>query len=285
MLQPIKSLLKPLFMKALVGAVATRWRSRAPGRAHGLPARLVVTLTSYPKRFDVLELTLKTLLTQSVQPDAVLLWIAHGDMAQLPKGVLALQQDGLTIRATEDLRSYKKIVPALAEFADAFLVTADDDVYYQKDWLRIFCEAYRAGDKTVLAQRAHRMVVESGQLLPYDQWPFEISDPKPGWDVFFTGVGGVFYPPGSLHADVGDVATLLALCPNGDDIWLNWMTRLAGNKVRKVGTRSRFYEWPGSQGVALQNTNRAGGGGNDRQFAAIIERYGIPGFAKTAGGH
>ncbi|WP_182422182.1 glycosyltransferase family 2 protein [Aureimonas sp. ME7] len=276
MLSLVRRTLKPLFYGALAGLVEARWRARRPGRPSGLPAPLVVSLTSYPKRFDALVPTLKTLLTQSVRPDAVLLWIADGDMEKLPSEIRAMEADGLQIRPTVDLRSYKKIIPALAEHSDAFIVTADDDVYYPRDWLATLCEAYVPGDRTILAHRAHRMSVENGRLLPYDRWPFEISDQTPGWDVFFTGVGGVFYPPASLHPDVGDVETLLALCPTGDDIWLNWMARRAGNRVRKVGPKRRFFEWPGSQDGALQTVNRGEGDGNDRQFAAIVARYGLP---------
>jgi hypothetical protein len=53
------------------------------------------------------------------------------------------------------------------------------------------------------------------------------------------------------------------------------MARLNGATVRKVGPKRRFYEWPGSQGVALQNNNRGSDGGNDRQIAYIVAEYGV----------
>lgn len=273
-----KAFLKPAWLAALAGWVEARWRFRRPGKPHGLPGRLVVSLTSYPKRFDVLHLTLKTLLAQTAAADATILWIAHEDMGKLPANVRALEKHGLTIRATEDLRSYKKIIPALAEYADAFIVTADDDVYYPAGWLETFCEAYVPGEKAALSYRAHRMAFDGAALAPYDSWSFEITDPKPGADIFFTGVGGVFYPPDILHADAGNVGLLQKLCPTTDDVWLNWMVRLNGAQVRKIGPKVRFHEWPGSQGVALQNGNRGGEGGNDRQIANIVGVYGLPGI-------
>lgn len=278
MIQILKSLLKPYFLKLLEAKVALKWHFRKPGARHSLPHRLVVTLTSYPKRFDVLALTLKTLMDQTVQADATVLWIAEADAAALPADVRALEKHGLTIRTCADLRSYKKIIPALHEFGDAFLVTADDDVHYPPNWLETFCKAYKPGEKAALAYRAHRMVMNAGKLAPYDQWHFEITDQAPAKDVFFTGVGGVFYPPGLLHQDVTNEALFMKLCPVGDDIWLNWMVRLNGGTVRKVGPKQRFYEWPGSQGVALQNTNRGTDGGNDQQITRIVDAYGMPGF-------
>jgi hypothetical protein len=274
----VKAVARPFGLAALARWVDLRWCFRRRGKPHGLPNRLVVSLTSYPKRFDVLHLTLKTLLTQSVAADVTILWIAHGDMDKLPSNVRALEKDGLTIRATEDLRSYKKIIPALAGYKDAFIVTADDDVYYPSDWLRTFCEAYKPGEKAALSYRAHRMAFDGKALAPYDSWTFEIADPAPGTDVFFTGVGGVFYPPDVLHADVTKVGLLQKLCPTTDDVWLNWMVRLNGAQVRKIGPRRRFREWPGSQEIALQNSNRGGDGGNDRQIANIVSVYGLPGI-------
>lgn len=273
----LKTAIKPAFMKGLELWTRLRWRARRKAPPHGLPSRLIVSLTSYPKRYDVLDLTLKTLLTQDVAADAVILWIAHKDMAALPESVRALEKHGLTIRATDDLRSYKKIVPVLVENPDAIVLTADDDVYYPPFWLRHFVEAYRPGVAEVLCYRAHRMARNGDGFLPYDQWQFEIPEPEAGPDVFFTGVGGVLYPPGVLPPQTLDIEQLTALCPTTDDVWLNWMARLNGATVRKIGKKLRFYEWPGSQGVALQNINRGGSSGNDEQIAKISEVYPLPG--------
>jgi hypothetical protein len=278
-IRALKSVLKPAFMRGLEGWTQWqwRWRNHRPGGAHRLPHRLVVSLTSYPKRFDVLELTLKTLLMQDVRPDDVVLWIAHEDMRHIPPAIAELQNDGLTIRATDDLRSYKKIIPGLQHYSDAIIVTADDDVYYPRDWLRRLTREYRDGVAEVLCHRAHLMRRAGDGFLPYDSWTFNIRTGASTPEVFFTGVGGVLYPPGVLHGDVTDVARIRELCPNTDDVWLNWMARLNGAAVRKVDGWIRFYEWSGSQDVALQNSNRGENGGNDLQIANLVRAYGIPG--------
>jgi hypothetical protein len=272
-----KALAKPAYLSGLAAWTSLRMGFLKPGARHGLPHRLVVSLTSYPKRFDVLHLTIKSLLAQDMAADVVVLWVAHDDLRKLPQNVRALEERGLTIRATDDLRSYKKIIPALEAYGDAFIVTADDDVYYPRRWLRTFCEAYRANEREVLCYRAHRILLDEHGVAPYADWTFEITDTEPAADIFFTGVGGVFYPPGIFHADVADQARLMELCPSTDDVWLNWMVRLGGARIRKVGPRLRFHEWGGSQAVALQNTNRFGTSGNDQQLANIIRAYGYAG--------
>jgi hypothetical protein len=276
----LKALAKPIYLATLAGWTQARWHFRRPGRAHGLPHPIVISLTSYPKRYDVLALTLKTLMTQTVAADTVILWIADKDMDALPESVRALEKQGLTIRATDDLRSYKKIIPALAAYADSIIITADDDVYYPNTWLETFRKAYRPGERAALAYRAHRMRFDGNTLAPYDSWQFEITDLDPGKDIFFTGVGGVLYPPGLLHPDTTDVERLTQLCPSTDDVWLNWMVRLNGGTVRKIGEKLRFQEWPGSQAVALQNSNRGDTGGNDQQIAKMVEHYGMVGIQR-----
>ena len=272
-----KALVKPVYMVGLGAWTTMRMAFVKPGKKHALPHKLVVSLTSYPKRFDVLHLTIKSILAQDIAADAVILWLARDDLDQLPRNIWQLEARGLTIRVTEDLRSYKKIIPALAEFGEAIIVTADDDVYYPRHWLRTFCEAYRPGEREVLCYRAHRIAFGENGLAPYADWTFEISDTEPGADVFFTGVGGVLYPPGIFHGDVTNRERLMELCPSTDDVWLNWMARLGGARIRKVGPRQRFHEWGGSQAVALQNTNRFGMSGNDQQLANIIRAYGDAG--------
>lgn len=253
-----------------------RWGRRLPGRAHGLDAPLVVSLTSYPPRFPTLALTLKCLLSQSVRPDAVVLWLAEKDVAALPREVVRLKADGLSIETAPDLRSYKKILPALERYPDAYIVTADDDVYYWRSWLEDLLEG-EVRPNEIRTHRAHRIRLDTrGRPLPYIEWEFDTSAGPAAPLTFATGVGGVLYPPHSLHPDVLDVATYKRLCPQNDDLWLYWMARRAGSLVRKVGPFRRFVPWAGSQQVALAHGNLDSENGNDPQIARLIAEYGWP---------
>jgi hypothetical protein len=261
-----------------------RWRNRAPGRPHGLAHPLIVSLTSYPARFDTLALSLKCLLTQSIRPDRIVLWVAHRDFAALPPDVLALRREGLDIERTEDTRSFKKLIPALKAHQDALIVTADDDVCYPAHWLEQLIATYDPQAREVLATRVHRIVLDADGLpAPYLEWIFNI-DPGPAHPLnMATGVGGVLYPPGSLHAEVFDRDAFMKLCPLHDDLWFYFMARRAGWSVRKVGPRSSFISWPSSQRIALQHAN-VGDGGADLQLARLIRRFGAPFASQPLGG-
>jgi hypothetical protein len=255
--------------------VAARLRQPPPVRTHGLPRPLVVSLTSYPARYPTLGLTLSTLLTQRVRPDATILWLGEGHADRLPEEVLALRSRGLEVRETRDLRSFTKIAPALLAFAEANIVTADDDLYYEDGWLESLVEAARAAPSDVIARRAHRIALQDGRPLPYAEWEWSLRRAMRGPLVFPTGVAGVLYPPGSLHEEASRDDVFLDLCPTSDDVWLWWMHRLAGATANKIGGRPRLLEWPGSQEVNLRQGNLREPG-NDRAVAAMMRRYGLP---------
>ena len=184
--------------------VAWRWRRKSDGRPHGLPTELIVSLTSFPPRFGILSLTLRSFLLQTVKADHTVLWIAHADIASLPKDVTDLQAAGLEIRTTDDTKSYKKIVPALDAFPDAFICTADDNVYYWPTWLEqlvngLLLEPPTTMKRVVVCHRAHRITLDpQGHFRPYQHWLQDVFETGKSTSLFPTGMGGVLYPPGIL---------------------------------------------------------------------------------------
>ncbi|MDB2490157.1 glycosyltransferase family 2 protein [Paracoccus sp. (in: a-proteobacteria)] len=251
-------------------------RPNIPGRPHCLPAPLIVSLTSHAARFGTLAPTLRSLLYQTVQPDRVILWLDDGDQHRLPPEVQAMAR--LDVRICPDWRSYKKIVPTLLAHSQAFIATADDDLYYPANWLERLVEAAQCGAR-VACMRAHRVVMAGGQPAAYEAWTHNLTAPEAGPLVFPTGVSGVIYAPGVFHADVVRNDLFMSLAPAADDIWLYWMHRMVGSTPVKIGGRSRILEWDGSQIVSLRSVNRSAGGqgGNDRAIAALLEHYGWPG--------
>lgn len=253
-----------------------RWYAGGEGRNHPLLGKLIVSLTSYPPRFNTLALTLRSLLRQTVAADHIILWIAHADMQYLPESVLALQKSGLEIRATDDIKSYKKIIPALVLFPDAFICTADDDIYYHATWLEELMDGVSQTNNIVTCHRAHEITLdEQGKFNPYNKWILETPRREISCNFFPTSGAGALYPPRSFFRDVTDSKIFVELCPNADDIWLYWMGRLAGVTYKTVGRKRPIINWEGSQDIALYKDNLFQGG-NDKQIIKIAEKYGYP---------
>lgn len=249
---------------------------RAPGRPHGLPMPLVISLTSFPARYATLPLVLRSLLAQTLRPDRVILWISGDDHALLTGEILDLVAEGLEIAKCNDLKSYNKIIHTLRATPACFIATADDDVYYWPEWLEGLVSGLDPAGKHVVCHRAHEIAIDgNGVPEPYGRWRKNAPASQPSELVFPTGVLGVLYPPDAFHPDVCEEALFGQLCPTADDIWLYWMFRLNGKTAKKTGIRRHVLEWPGSQKVSLQQQNIIGSG-NDVQLRNMVRRYGFP---------
>lgn len=248
-----------------------------PRRRDPLPNELIVSVTSYPPRFEAMTATAKSLLDQNIDA-RVILWIAECDMECLPRELRRLTEFGLEIRPCADLGPYKKIIPALQAFPDAFIVTADDDLFYPPTWLEQLCDAWRPDRPEIIGARGHvAKFTPDGSAIPYSEWEKETPKTEasnPAERLLLTGGAGVLYPPGSLHPEVMNHATFMRLCPDADDIWLFCMAEMQGTRRRRISAQIPLTFWPGTQAGALQARN-VQQGGNDRQLAAVQRHYGL----------
>lgn len=272
---------KALLVTATVNAMIVtelRWRRRTVRREpHHFTGRLIVSLTSYPKRFRTLAPTIKCLLSQSVLANATVLWLAEEDLKYVPRAVLRLQKAGLEIRTTRDLGPFTKIMPSLQAFPDAFIVTADDDVYYDQHWLMQLVRAYDLAAPTIVCHRAHRVCLDAaGRPLSYLQWNWEVPHPETSPYLFPTGVGGVLYFPDAFSKAAQDATVFLDLTPKNDDLWLYWMERCAGLNIKTLGQRRSLISWFGSQRRGLNAVNVDGSTNNDVYIERLFKTYKLP---------
>ncbi len=251
------------------------------GPRHHVDGEVIVSLTSYPPRFPTLHLTLRTLLNQSVSPDRVILWIAHLDLAHLPPKVLALQKQGVEIRPCADMRSFKKIVPAVEQFPDSYIVTADDDLYYSRDWLEILLSSAGPGTEDVVCRIVHRPTSDGEWLRSFTAWPLNVMDDDahaPSSDLFCGSGAGALFPPGSLHPDLVRRNLFEQLTPDCDDSWITWMIHRNGTKIRRAkGPRRELRAWLRTVRGSLAASNLAADGEGiqmDRYIANLSIHFG-----------
>lgn len=257
----------------------SRFPKHPDARRHQLPSRLIVSLTSYPARFKTLHLTVKSLLDQTVKPDSIVLWVDHAAMALLPQSVTELEGPVFSVRPTEDLRSFTKIIPALVAYPDSFIVVADDDTYYRDHWLKELVDACDPDHPTIVYHRGHRLTyLPDGSLAPYRSWQRGVRDGKsllPATDILPTGVGGVLYPPGSLPPQTTDLPLIRQLSETCDDSWLYFMWRQTGWTAKRApGTKPRLITWPQTQEQSLRSFHR--GGTKDEHLRALSSHFGTP---------
>lgn len=214
--------------------------------------QVIVSLTSHPPRIGTVAVAVNTLLRQTVKPDRLILWLAESQFPkkeeELPEDLLKLKELGLEIRWCEDLLSYKKIVPALREFPEDIIVTADDDLYYEEDWLESLYSAYLKEPKNIYVRRAVKMKVVDGNIAAYGRDVQLNKDfSAPSFANQLMSGSGCLFPPHSLHEDIFDVNKFLMLIPTHDDIYLWFMAILKGTKIGVV----RGYE---EEMIPIDNT-------------------------------
>lgn len=248
-------------------------------KVEGKP-NIIISLTSYGRRVDKVYYTIISLLRQTYKPDAVILWLDkdNWDDNTLPKSIQDLKRKGLTVKFCEDLKSYKKLVPALLEYPDSIIVTCDDDIYYKKNMLEKLMLAHEKWPHHIIAHRAHQILFdENGNIKKYNEWIQEISD-RHGKNVFPTSGGGTLYKKEFFHPDVCNEELIMKLCPNADDIWNYFMSAL--NKTENtVLPYSGYIYIPLDvfyqtlhKGSNLTNINY-NENMNDVQIASIMEYY------------
>ena len=241
---------------------------------------ILVSLTSYPARIKTVNQTIETILKQTYPADKVVLWLAKeqfpNGQKNLPKELLKLTKYGLVIEWCEDLKSYKKIIPALQKYPDSIIITADDDILYPEYWIESLVDAYNKDKNTIWAHRAHKILIKRKKLLPYVNWKQNIQNSpceKAAYSNFCTTGAGVLFPPKCFFQDVCNKHLFMTLCPNADDIWLWSMLVLNEKKIGIVKkTMGKLKLVAGSQDSALAVTN-VFGGENDIQIKRIITKY------------
>lgn len=239
--------------------------------------RIIVSLTSYPRRIKVVHETINSLLRQNLKPDAVILWLGIEQFPkldkELPNQLLRYKKHGLEIRWCHNLRSFTKLVPALQSFPDDIIVTADDDVIYQEDWLEKLYTNHILHPKEILCHHAYipefkndyEIINLSIRIKPGLLEPFEHA----------AGIGGVLYPPHSLYSDTTKQDIFLSLAPHNDDMWFWAMAHLQKTPIRMI---DKYCEnivcIPDTQKNGLWETTNSKGEGS-KQFQNILNHYSL----------
>lgn len=246
--------------------------------------KVIVSLTSFPQRMYDIHFCLYSLLNQTLKPDRLILWLAEEEFPNreqdIPNTVLSFKEKGLEIKWCNNIKSYKKLIPALKEFPNAVIVTADDDIYYPVEWLEKLYNSYQKEPQYIHCHRAHKILFDSNiKILPYKMWEHETYNQQPDYINFFTGAGGVLYPQGCLNTDVLNEELFTSLAPNADDIWFWAMAVIQGTKIKVVedNIKQLTYINPerelGLNGEATLCSQNCGNGQNDIQLAQVLTHY------------
>lgn len=237
--------------------------------------KIIVSLTSFPKRIDTLWITIETLLRQSMKPDEIILWLAEeqfNGIDSLPKALLEQQKRGLTIRFCDDLRSHKKYYYTMQEYPRDIVILVDDDMFYPKDTIKKLWKLHKKYPNDICSITTQ--IIDPS----FDSKPSIWRNPLLNEKIehsdkvqIFTGSGSLFVPD-SLDQRVFDKELLLDLCPFADDLWITFM---AYKNETRITSLNKWRAFPitiyGTSQDSLWFIN-AQDGKNDEQWENL-KRY------------
>ena len=187
------------------------------------------------------------------------------------------QKRGLDIQYCRDLKSYKKLIPALSKYPESVIVTADDDGIYPENWLEKLVSSYNEDPDSVHCWMARELAVSrNGGIKNYRKWRYIREQIQASKLVVPIGVGGVLYPPHVLHDEVLNESVFMKIAPGADDLWFKVMATLANTKTRKIDDNRKPVELMihirdiYNQSLWSSNSRKDG---NDVQFKAIVKKY------------
>lgn len=164
----------------------------------------------------------------------------------------------------------------MREYPDANVITIDDDMLYPPDLIKNLLESHNKYPKSIISTVTRRINSDYRHLKPYNDWDYQELNTGPLYSNLMVGVGGVLYPPNSLHSDIFDKKRLIEIALNTDDLWLKIMSIRNGTKVASIAGKYQFLFIP----IRFKTTTKLmeeniGNGQNDVVFKKLINHYNL----------
>ncbi len=214
--------------------------------------RLMVSISTSSENINDVQYTIYSLLNQEVKPDKVILCLNKNEFPDeeldLPKNILRFKRNGLSIRFFEDEISFASIIPIITEYPNDIVVTANDNIFYPRNWLKTLYEENKRNENTIIGYNALTINVDAeGNVSDYSTWTTN-DDSTPTFNNFLSCEDGILYPPNSLHEDVKNRKLFDKLCKS-EDIWY-WAMSVLNNQ------KSKMIDNPGDRSLTFVNPLR-----------------------------
>ena len=122
---------------------------------------VIVSLTTYRRRLLGVSSTIESIMQGSVKPNRICLWIDENlKNITFPQTLLNQVKRGLEIYFCKDIGPHTKLVPALAKYPEASIITIDDDAIYDYDLVETLVSSHIAHPQCIVTKRIARLLLE-----------------------------------------------------------------------------------------------------------------------------
>lgn len=209
---------------------------------------IIVSLTSTSNRLNLCRITLLSLVNQELTPDKIILNLSTeaylrdkgiqdiNTFEYLTESIPKPLHKLIELRWVENTGPYRKLIPTLQQAScEDIIVTADDDIFYDSQWLTLLLHEFDPSKKTIHACRV-RKIIKSKFNKPtgYAYWPLITQEEilKDDWIITYGG-GAVLYR-GWFSEDLIKDSMFLDIAPTADDLWYSKICKLSGLNVKTI---------------------------------------------------
>lgn len=259
-------------VRGLANVMLPRYLAKPQKFSNKQNEKLIVSLTSFPARIDIVWIVIECLKRQTILPKKIILWLSEEQFPNgggIPTKLKDMEDDIFEIRLVPgDIRSHKKYLYAITEFPEDTIITVDDDVYYNSLMIEVLVNTSIKHPNCIIANKVSNISYASdGCILPYLQWGNKKKHSEKT-NLLQIGIGGVLYPPHCMHPLVTNEEVFSKVAPLADDIWLNSMARLMRTDVVKAPGNLLLLPIK-SNSPSLSSVNNGNENMNDQQISQI----------------
>lgn len=186
---------------------------------------VIVSLTTFPKRFSYLKYTLYSILKQTVIPDKIIVNLIKSEcpneLEDIPKDLLDFQEYGVKfIFREENLKPHNKYFYTFQDYPESIIITIDDDLYYRPTLIEKLLDLHKKNPTAVCADLVRKITLTNNSFTNYSYWDI-YNENSIGHNYLALGFGGVLYPAKLFNkTSLLDKDIIKKICLNADDLWL-----------------------------------------------------------------
>ena len=246
--------------------------------------KIIVCLTSWPKRIKYVSLVINNLLNQSLKADLINLYLSKNEFNgfdSLPSKLIKLEKENKVniIFVEDNLYPHKKYFYAFKEYPNDLIITIDDDLIYPYDMIEELVKNYYKYPKAIIANRTHYMIFKNDEIKYGDFLNTQdILINTPSMHLLATAGGGCLLNPRLFDSIVDlmlDENNIKKYALFQDDIWLKVCQIVANIPVIQNNHPQILKYLPGSQKYGLYNIMNKNNNfyENDRAFLESIKFF------------
>lgn len=176
------------------------------------------------------------------------------------------------VNFVKNVGPYRKLIPLIERVGDAdLIVTADDDVLYDPNWLKSIVEAASKYPSSIICGGARKITKNIlGRFQNYKNWHL-CTEPKAGMELLPIGAYGVAYRRTLLDLEFLVDPAHIKYAPTADDIWFRLASIRQNTPVYvdpSIGDRNAYIQH--GQGLDEVNLHRL-----DKQHGLIRKVTGM----------